>query len=389
MVRLLTSDAYTHRHSINWGWAETAVQQLLQYALVAAIANPSPDSSPEVLAVAKLRKAAGCDGTISSSSDSGTLQRHIADIIEVPLLLISPAAKIAATYKKGETYRRADLWCRFLANPAVADFTLQLLASRCLLMHKQRVQHQMEQQQQQGQALMRQLGKRIRGDLLLLADPRDQLLPLLPSNEFLAADAAAALGAGDSSCGIDNICSGLTALRISIGNVDESSSRNHPVLSAAALQLSLQLLRVAAAYWQQHYYSLSEQQQTLLSLSAAAVSRDRFEELLQLKVQLAPAQQLFKCCLELLHVQLLTLWGTGQWQPQLQLLQQGGGEMLLQGLTLAVHCGSLHRQMGTLDIFSVLGLAEFVYYSVAGADGCSVRHENIKPCACFRPCAKK
>jgi hypothetical protein len=33
------------------------------------------------------------------------------------------------------------------------------------------------------------------------------------------------------------------------------------------------------------------------------------------------------------------------WQPQLQLLQQGGGEVLLQGLTLAVHCGSLDRQL--------------------------------------------
>jgi hypothetical protein len=366
MVRLLTSDAYTQRRSNNWGWAETAVQQLLQYALVAGVTNPLPDSSTEVLAVAMLRKAAGIDSS-SSSSDSGTQRRHIAEIIEVPLLLISPAAKIAATYKKGETYRRADPWCRFLASPAVADFTLQLLASRCLLMHKRHAQHQMEQQQQ-GEALMRQLGKRMRGDLLLLPDPREQLLPLLPSNEFLAADAAA-LAARDSSFGIDDICSGLTALRISIGNVDESSSRNHPVLSAAALQLSLQLLRMAAAYWQQHYYSLSEQQQTLLSISAAAVGHDRFEELLQLKVQLAPAQQLFKCCLELLHVQLLTLWGNGQWQPQLQLLQQGGGEMLLQGLTLAVHCGSLHRQMGSLDVFSVLGLAEFVYYSVAGAMG--------------------
>jgi hypothetical protein len=243
---------------------------------------------------------------------------------------------------------------------------LQLLASRCLLMHKQHVQ----QQQQQGRALIRQLGKRMRGDLLLLADPRDQLLQLLPQNKFLAADAAG-LAAGDSSFGINDILWVLPALGFSISNPSASSSCNHAVLSAAALQLSVQLLRMAAAYWQQRYHSLSEQQQTLLSMGAADVGQDRLAELSRLELQLNPAQELFTSCVQLLHGQFDILWGTGQWQPQLQLLQQGGGEVLLQGLTLAVHCSSLHCQMGTLDVVGVPRLAAAVYMSAAGALGCS------------------
>jgi hypothetical protein len=53
----------------------------------------------------------------------------------------------------------------------------------------------------------------------------------------------------------------------------------------------------------------------------------------------------------------------------MQLLQQGGGEVLLQGLTLAVHCSSLHPQIKTLDEFSVPALMGAVYNRVAGAHG--------------------
>ncbi|WIA11831.1 hypothetical protein OEZ85_011919 [Tetradesmus obliquus] len=43
--------------------------------------------------------------------------------------------------------------------------------------------------------------------------------------------------------------------------------------------------------------------------------------------------------------QMATLWASGQWQQPFQLLQQGGGQVLLQGLTLTLHCGSLDRPL--------------------------------------------
>jgi hypothetical protein len=327
-----------------------------------------------------LRKAAWSD-TSSSSSDSSTEQGLIAnDVTEISLVLISPALKLAVATTSGETYS-ADPWCQFLASPAVAELMLQLLALRCLLMHKQHVQHQ----QQQGLALSRQLGKRMRGDLLPLADPRAQLLPLLPSSEFLAADAAA-LAAGDCSVRVHDVCVGLQALEVSIETATGSRLLNHPALSAASLQLSLQLLRMAAAYWQQHYHGLSEQQQTLLSRGAADVGHDRLAELSRLELQLDSALELLKSCMQLLHVQLSTLWFSGQWQPQLQLLQQGAGEVLLQGLTLVVHCSSLHCKMKTLDVFRVPELVSAVYQRLPGADGCGPVHANAASSTCLPWC---
>jgi hypothetical protein len=39
------------------------------------------------------------------------------------------------------------------------------------------------------------------------------------------------------------------------------------------------------------------------------------------------------------------LWSNGQWQPQVQLLQPGGGQVLLQALTLAVDCAGLDSEL--------------------------------------------
>jgi hypothetical protein len=257
MVQLLCSLDFTAVHNINWAWAETTMQQLLKCAVAAGVMTALPGSSTEVAAAALSCKAAGSDGSSSSRNE----QRFITDIIEVSVMLNSPAVKLARTTKPGETSFNAGTWCGFLASPAVAEFMLQLLASRCLLLHKQHVQHQKQQQQQQ-QVLMRQLGKRMRGDLLLLADPRGQLLPLLPSVEFLAADAAS-LAAVDSSFVIYSVIFCLTALGVGISNCSVSSC-SHPGTAAAVLQLFSQLLPMAAAHWQQSFHSLSQQQQTLL-----------------------------------------------------------------------------------------------------------------------------
>jgi hypothetical protein len=198
-------------------------------------------------------RVASSDGSSSSNIDSSIQQQHIADIIEVLLLLIRPAVTLGGNTKSGEA-GSATAWCRFLTNPAVTEFVVQLLGLRCLLMHKQHVQYQQQQQQQQGQALRQQLGKRMHGDLLQLADPRNQLLPLLPSIEFLAADAAT-LAAGDSSFGVNDVIWGLKALGNSNSTSIVTRSRSHPSQSAAALLLSSQLLLLAAAFWQQNYHS--------------------------------------------------------------------------------------------------------------------------------------
>ncbi|WIA20379.1 hypothetical protein OEZ85_004801 [Tetradesmus obliquus] len=57
--------------------------------------------------------------------------------------------------------------------------------------------------------------------------------------------------------------------------------------------------------------------------------------------ELSAALDLVTWSYRLLRTQMRLLWRLGQWQPQMQLLQHGGGQMLLQGLSLAVHCGSL------------------------------------------------
>ncbi|WIA30740.1 hypothetical protein OEZ86_000807 [Tetradesmus obliquus] len=47
--------------------------------------------------------------------------------------------------------------------------------------------------------------------------------------------------------------------------------------------------------------------------------------------------------------QMQQLWASGQWQQPMQLLQQGGGQVLLQGLTLAVHSSSLSSELGAAE----------------------------------------
>jgi hypothetical protein len=65
------------------------------------------------------------------------------------------------------------------------------------------------------------------------------------------------------------------------------------------------------------------------------------EEPTQYSDLLVAAGNLLQTCCTHLRGQLSILWRNGQRQPPLQLLQQGGGAALLQGLTLAAHANAL------------------------------------------------
>jgi hypothetical protein len=55
--------------------------------------------------------------------------------------------------------------------------------------------------------------------------------------------------------------------------------------------------------------------------------------------------RLLSACVALLQLQMATLAESRQWQPQLQLLQQQGGGVLLQGLAMAAQCAKLDVQL--------------------------------------------
>jgi hypothetical protein len=238
-----------------------------------------------------------------------------------------------------------------LVSPTTADFVLQLLASRCLLLH-QHLQQQQQQQQVPARQLSRQLGRHMRGDLLLLPNAQQQLQHLLPGDTFLAADAAvvAELRSSSSSSsssyssGCDYEIVSLIVIDIVVGLGDQVDCPD--ALLAPRLQLSVHLVLLTAVHWQQIYHSLTQQQQQALlqapveqqledanGAAAAGGASDAHEQLH------AAQKELHACCTFVNR-----LWRKEQWQPLLQLVQQQEGEVLLQGLTLALHCTSLNRQ---------------------------------------------
>jgi hypothetical protein len=99
MVRLLTSADYSKAHVINCAWADTSAQQMMNCAVAAGVMKALPGSSTDAAAAALSSRAAGSS---SSSIDSSVKQQHIADIIEVLLLLIRPAVILAGNTKSGE-----------------------------------------------------------------------------------------------------------------------------------------------------------------------------------------------------------------------------------------------------------------------------------------------
>jgi hypothetical protein len=146
--------------------------------------------------------------------------------------------------------------------------------------------------------------------------------------------------AADEATAAEQMCSLATALLLHVTKcATTSSSISSPALSAAALQLSAVLLLLAAAEWQSRWCALTvQQQQQLLNTGPAAVDEADISDVNELLQQLGHVGTPLTRSCQLLQQQMQALCKHGQWQPQLQLLQQGGGEVLLQGLTLAVHC---------------------------------------------------
>jgi hypothetical protein len=254
---------------------------------------------------------------------------------------------------------------------------MQLLASYSVRLHQHHSRRQLLLLQQQGSRslrLTRQLDRRMRGDLLLLPDPQQRLAELMPAdqliieshNELLDGHAVNLLTLLDLhlASNLDSNPNGCVAARDSgvIGGSSSSSSSSSSTrardsslaVPSAALQLSSQLLLQAAASWQQTYYQLSPAQQALLAADPAELTQAGHSSA-ELAYQLMFQETLLLCkCQCLLQTVLDVLRSKEELQQQLQLLQQqGGGQVLLQGLTLAAHCGSLHRRLQRVEFWRV------------------------------------
>jgi hypothetical protein len=347
VVCIIAHPSCVTAHKMSWEWAELLLQQLLKRAVTAGLMQAVPGGCVPAAAVAA-RLA-------HSSSGSGMQRWSVEDVGRVVCMNIRASAEAIfdAARRQHSSSKSADgdKLQLFLSQPVVAELALQLLASHCTLMHKR-----LAQWQQQQQLVLRQQGRRVRGYLQLLRLPFDlqqhikQLLPAEAMTEVIADVVAkpksyhaidgVAAGAQDTN-GLVEMHSLVAMLHLNVTSIAESTSDgsiSSPALSAAALQLSAVLLLLAAAEWQRQWCALTVQQQELLKAGTAALDEAHVHEVLELRQQLAPASALLKQSCQLLQQQTQVLCEGSQWQPSLQLLQQGGGEVLLQGLTLAVHC---------------------------------------------------
>jgi hypothetical protein len=128
----------------------------------------------------------------------------------------------------------------------------------------------------------------------------------------------------------------VTALLV---HVSSSSSSSQFAVSAAALQLTAEMLLRTAVECQRQHARLPAAQQA--ALNAHHVTQDVLQATTAARAQIGYGDSHLDKLSQLLQAQFRQLWSSGQWQPQLQLLQQGAGQVLLQALTLAVHCGTL------------------------------------------------
>jgi hypothetical protein len=357
---------------MDWQWAEDVLQQLLKSAMNARLMRALPGGCVPAAAAAAFAQAFGSSGILSPVwLSSHGISPSIVDAER--LICASVTASAGSLFVAAQRQRDATRGGReqmveyFASQPAVAEVALQLLAVRCLLMHKQLALWQQQQQQQQQQGLaLRQQGRRMRRDglLLLPSDLQQHLAQLLPSEAMIAAvdviaakfmsgstsTAMPAAGSGltqsDMAAGEQHVLKEVTTLAAmlhmhvtSIAAYKRDGSISSPASSAAALQLSAVLLLLAAAEWQRQWCALTVQQQELLKADAAALDEPAaVVEADRVRQQLAPVSALLTLSCQLLQQQTAVLLDDGQWQPQLQLLQQGGGEVLLQGLMLALHC---------------------------------------------------
>jgi hypothetical protein len=325
-------------------WAAELLQQL-QNCVAAGLMRALPGGTAAE-AAALFSRAAGSSSSSSSGGELlGVLTEQVYGGIKGTFTCFIEEALRKVLPQRSSVAFSVSLWHSFLAQPAITDYALQLLASHCLVLHEQHVQQLQQQRQQQRRLLAsQQLGRRMRGDLLLLPSPQQVLLQLLPGDAFHAAEAQGDFIHADYAQSLHWQASDLLqALDVSLSSINSSRSSSLPALSPASLQLVVQLLLLAAGSWQHHYHSLTEKQQHILIAVDGAI--DAVDLLQATNSEISAAKDLFLRSSHLLHKQINWLWGSGQWQPLFQLLQQGGGEELLQGLTLAVRCSSLDARM--------------------------------------------
>jgi hypothetical protein len=358
----VTDDAFISQEGINWSWAAELLQQLLNCAVAAGLLPALPGGSASAAAVAirqryssssSSSRAGGVTGSSSSDGGNSSCLKVIArDIVNVASSLIESAVMVSLVKGVCGTFTR---------EPAVAEMTLHLLALRCCQINQQ----QEEQQDQVPMCqLSEQLGRCMRGDLLLLPDPAEQRLlqQLLPAEAVL--DKLISLEPGsDDDDDLEERCIELLSSVQSMATVlllhmdSPNWQLRSPVLSAAALQLSAELLLRAAAHWQRQYMLLPKAQRALFQSDVATLTSEQVREVEQARQQhLAHSEMPLVACCRMLHHQLHQLWATGQWQQQVQLLQQGVGQVLLQGLTLAAHCGSLDPKLDNMEELQVQNL---------------------------------
>jgi hypothetical protein len=353
---------------MSWQWAEQVLRQLLKCAVAARLMRALPGGC--VPAAVALDQEYSSNGSSSSSAVSTSVvaaERLICASVTASAGYLFEAARRQhnATKGKGEDEMQES----FASQPAVAEVALQLLASCCLLLHKPLTQWQ---QQQQREVMLRQQSRHMRRDVLLLlpSDLQQHLAQLLPPGvmiDVIAADPTAGHTSNGMPAGEQDVLDGVSmlvsVLHLHVKSIAESSSDgsiSSPALSAAALQLGAVLLLLGAAEWQRQWCALTVQQQELLKTETAVLDEADVIEVNTVRQQLAPARAILDQSRQLLQQQTRVLWKDGQWQPQMQLLQQGGGEVLLQGLTLAVQCVSLdqphrgfkhaHRLLSLLEV---------------------------------------
>jgi hypothetical protein len=282
------------------------------------------------------------------------------------MTLVRCAASCVRHYTRSEQSGRAvvqqlfsEVYHEFTGQPVLTEVALQVLASRCVLLHRelQVVQRRRLHHQQQLLPLSQQLGKRMRGNKLLLSDPRQCLAELLPGDAFVAADAAylqltssggssavLRLGAGELYAMLGMLFS--TSTMLCKPGTTSSTVASQLALFGQALPMIAELLLLSAVHWQQLYYSLTEQQQRLLTTRTAELAPEDEAQAEQIRdAQLTAAEDVAFQCVRLLQQQMRQLWVSGQGQQVVQLLQHSSGEVLLQGLTLVVQIASLDVQL--------------------------------------------
>jgi hypothetical protein len=188
----------------------------------------------------------------------------------------------------------------------------------------------------------------MRIDLLLLLP--EKVVQQLPGNAFMAADAAVMASArgsssDSSSSSSSSACVGdMPSLMIMAAGSLDRVFDGSKVLLPIWLQLTGQLVLLTAVHWQQIYRSITQQQQQQQQQQQVLLIGAEAEQQLSQHQQLKAAENaLHYCCVQLQGL-VHKAWLREQWQPLLQMVQQQEGEVLLQGLTLALHCTSLDRQ---------------------------------------------